>query len=323
MQIKRAWAVIGVLVCSVSTIAIADGGDDASGVVGGRPVAAGDWPDAVAVLGNDGMCSGTLIAPDVVLTAGHCLDIDPVGVVIDSVDLDRPDDGEWIVIDRGYTYPGWETSYDVAVLVLARASRTPPRPVAQLCTARGELRRGAELTVVGFGRTTADDDGDQNVKKHAAAITVIDHRCTTDASCQITGGEFIAGGHGADACFGDSGGGAYAPTAHGWAVLGVVSRGLAGDWQCGNGGVYVRADRVASWIEDVTGREIARAECDAASDDPGAFDDEAGGCSAGRRAGAGVMMLLVLAALIRGRVTSGPRRARPRWSGSAGSHARR
>ena len=26
------------------------------------------------------------------------------------------DSGEWIVVDRAYAYPGWESSYDVGVL---------------------------------------------------------------------------------------------------------------------------------------------------------------------------------------------------------------
>ena len=44
-------------------------------VVGGAAVKAGQFPDCVAV-GNDAQwgCTGTLIAPNVVVTAGHCAD---------------------------------------------------------------------------------------------------------------------------------------------------------------------------------------------------------------------------------------------------------
>src|SRR6188508_2660685 len=41
-------------------------------IIGGTSAPAGKWPDTVAVLGPQSACSGTLIAPDVVLTAGHC-----------------------------------------------------------------------------------------------------------------------------------------------------------------------------------------------------------------------------------------------------------
>jgi hypothetical protein len=302
MQILQALASI-LVVCSLSSVAI---GDDRSSVVGGQPVPDGAWPDAVAVLGNAGSCSGTLIAPDVVLTAGHCIDIDPVVVVIDAVDLDAG--GEWIGIERAEAYPAWETSYDVGVLVLAHASRTRPRKIARTCTATEQLHAGAEVTVVGFGRTTPDGRGGASVK-HAATIVVSDPLCTSDPGCLA--GEFIAGGDGVDACFGDSGGPAYVDTAAGPILLGVVSRGLSGDWKCGNGGIYVRVDRVARWIERITGRRLPRSVCHGSGDDPGdgaETDGEGGGCAAGGSAAGPALGLLAALGLV-GR--SRRRRCRP------------
>src|SRR5262245_43467687 len=51
-------------------------------VVGGTAVPPGKWPDAVAVLAPTAACTGTLIAPDVVLTAGHCIATHPALVVV-------------------------------------------------------------------------------------------------------------------------------------------------------------------------------------------------------------------------------------------------
>jgi len=291
-------------------------GSDASDVVGGRPVPGGLWPDAVAVLGPDGRCSGTLIAPDVVLTAGHCMEIDPRVVVAGSVDIEQ-DGGEWIRVARAIAYPDWERSYDVGVLVLEHAAKTAPRAVARACTARATLKDGGEVTVVGFGITTAIDDGlDRGVTKNWATIPITDATCTSDAACQAAidpGGEIIAGGAGADACFGDSGGPAYAATGAGPVLVGVVSRGLAGQWACGDGGIYVRADKVARWIEQTTGRRLARPTCVGSADDP---DDDAGagdsGCSAGRRGGGGGLIASVafaVAVIVRKRK---PAKAAPR-----------
>src|SRR5262245_7611520 len=58
-------------------------------VVGGTPPHGGEWPDAVAVLGTNGTCSGTLIARDVVLTAGHCTGVSPQQVIANTIDYSQ------------------------------------------------------------------------------------------------------------------------------------------------------------------------------------------------------------------------------------------
>jgi endonuclease G len=76
--------------------------------------------------------------------------------------------------------------------------------------------------------------------------------------------ELVAGHRGIrrDTCRGDSGGPLYIQSDEGtYRLLGVTSRGLK-DFDhfppqpCGNGGIYVRADRFLDWIRDVTGISI-------------------------------------------------------------------
>ena len=67
-------------------------------IVGGDDVPQGRWRDATAVLflGEQG-CTGTLIAPTVVLTAGHCIDNELDSVLLGANSLAEPgggDDGE-------------------------------------------------------------------------------------------------------------------------------------------------------------------------------------------------------------------------------------
>lgn len=263
-------------------------------VVGGTTVTKGHWPEVAGVVLNGGLCSGTLIAPDVVLTAGHCVDAGPLEVILDNVDLSRSG-GERIRVARSMAYPDWENRYDAGVLVLERPAKTKPRKVAARCTAREELVSGGSVTVVGFGLTTASGTGD-NTRLHQGTMAVTDASCTQDPSCQASiapNGEFVAGGRGVDACFGDSGGPVFVDAAGGPAVAGIVSRGLAQPGTpCGNGGVYVRADQVMAWVERVTGRKIARTSCTGAADAPEEADG--GGCAAGGgRAGAAFGLVLL------------------------------
>jgi len=251
-------------------------------VVGGTTVPKGEWPDAVAVLADTAACTGTLIAPDVVLTAGHCIEVAPKVVVIDSVDY-NDNTGEVIAVTSATAYPDWQHKYDVGVLVLAHPSMTVPRAIAAPCTAK-DLVVNAQVRVVGFGLTTQAGTGD-NSKLHQAELTVTDPKCTSLADCQKSvapTGEFIAGGNGVDACFGDSGG----PIYLGDALIGVVSRGMAEAGKpCGDGGIFIRADTVVGWIEQVTKRKLVRATCDKTDGEDPAAEDTGGGCSAGGAAG--------------------------------------
>lgn len=290
---------LGILLLSSSAVSA---GTLDTPVVGGTPVPAGEYQDVVAVIAQDAMCSGTLIAPDVVLTAGHCIETHPIGVIVGSVELARPG-GEAIKVKSATAYPSWKSSYDVGVLVLEHPASVKPRAIASACSVKEHLKSGADVRVVGFGLTDAAGAG-MNTALHQAMLPVHDATCTADPACQpnvAPSGEFTAGGMGVDSCFGDSGGPLYLSTAHGEALIGVVSRGeYAGGEPCGGGGVYVRADAVASWIEKTTGRTLTRSSCDVPADGPGDEEDaEAGGCSAthGWVGGGALLGLAVLALL--------------------------
>src|SRR6185312_5878379 len=147
-----------------------------SPVVGGTPVPAGEWPDTVAVLASNAMCSGTLIAPDVVLTAGHCIDTHPKVVVVGSIDLAKPG-GTVIAVKSATAYPKWQSTYDVGVLVLDHAAPAHPRAVASRCSINEHLAAGEKVHVVGFGLTTLSGEG-TNTRLHEAMIPVVDATCT-------------------------------------------------------------------------------------------------------------------------------------------------
>jgi secreted trypsin-like serine protease len=249
-------------------------------VVGGKVVERGAFPDVVAVLGADGgLCTGTLLEADLVLTAAHCIESDPIEVIVGSVDLARPD-GQRRRVKGTRAYPDWIDTYDIGIVMLENPVAAKARGIVQGC-ARDRLQVGLPLQLVGFGLTAKTGAGDNTRLRHAT-VPVVDGSCTSDPACAqavAPGGEFIAGGHGTDSCFGDSGGPVYIETARGPALIGVVSRSTA-TWSdpCGSGGVYVRADQVVAWIQNVSGRKVARVPCDEPADAPGDHRD-AGGCN--------------------------------------------
>lgn len=237
-------------------------------VIGGSDAPPGKWPDVAAVMfpidGEVALCTGTLVAPTIVLTAGHCYDpsasVLPDSVLIGTSSLDRPDEGETIPIARGHVYPNPATSEDLAVLVLARPSTRPPRQIVD-GWARADLVNGAAISLVGFG--AIDRSGSMYVNQlQEATTTITDVDCSTSSGCNPVAqpaGELGAGGMGVDTCPGDSGGPLYLSTRYGAVLAGVTSRSYdSARFPCSEGGIYVRPDKILDWIERVAGVPVAR-----------------------------------------------------------------
>lgn len=229
-------------------------------IVGGQPVAPGEFEALVALVARAEqatdwslLCSGTLISPQVILTAAHCLDSTgsfsveglaasdsklrlgiAMGIGVEGGHFDHVEP-----VTRARIYPYFREHPlgigDVAVLFLAEplAGVTPIEIPTTLAQAK-DLGSKQPVTLVGFGRR--DDRGiglKYKVKTSQRRLTPL---------------EVYAGGEGRDACAGDSGGAGLRQTVHGsWLLAGVVARGAS--FQCGPGGVLTITSQVACWIK--------------------------------------------------------------------------
>jgi len=243
--------------------------DGPAAVIGGSNAAAGKWPDVAAILfptgaGDQPRCSGTLVAPTVVLTAAHCYNFQdpplPDNVLIGTSSLSRPGDGETIAIKRGFAFPSAETSEDVAVLVLARPSAFAPRKIAT-GWARADIVNGAKVSLVGFGAINKLGDKFVNELQEASS-TITDFDCSQSSGCNVDAqpaGELGAGGMGIDTCPGDSGGPLYLVTSYGALLAGVTSRSYDDAmFACSEGGIYGRPDKIIDWLETTAGVPLTR-----------------------------------------------------------------
>lgn len=230
-------------------------------VYGGKPTT--EFPDCCAVGGNEFhgyFCTGTLIAPNLIVTAKHCHTVEmPITrVFLKGNDTSKLSKGEEIAVIDMYVHP----TTDIMVLVLERDSIVKPRHVAQ-----GDEVKGTKALVVGFGTTDVQGETGYGIKRKAE-VPIMTLSCSTDEDqvkyrCKKNI-ELVAGHRGIrrDTCKGDSGGPLYIESDEGtYHLLGVTSRGLK-DFDhfpphpCGNGGIYVRADQFLGWIRDVTGISI-------------------------------------------------------------------
>lgn len=232
-------------------------------VIGGDDSPAGKWPDAAAMYYPDGQqgCTGTLIAPTVALTAGHCIyDGGPTNVLVGTNSLARRADGEFLPVMKRIPYPQSQSSYDIAVVVLSQPSTITPRPIAT-GWARLDIKDGASVDIVGYG--AIDRDANDYINElQEATTTITDADCVRSAGCNsaaMPAGELGAGGMGIDTCPGDSGGPLYVTTSYGNFLAGVTSRGYDDNrYYCSEGGIYARPDKIVDWIEQQAGVPVAR-----------------------------------------------------------------
>jgi secreted trypsin-like serine protease len=201
----------------VATFTCLSIGSPAAAITDGEPDRDGHPMVAAIIAEFDGVkdwyCSGTLISPTVVLTAGHCVSFleegQDVWVTFDAVFSKRAKlyHGEYVLHPE---YSGNNLSNDVAVILLDRAVKNiEPATIAELglldeMKADGSLA-GTTITNVGFGCTRThtgappsfDCDGVRRVSTSPVSGLTQTH-LVLNMNTNATGG----GG----TCGGDSGG---------------------------------------------------------------------------------------------------------------------
>jgi hypothetical protein len=188
----------------------------------------------VAVVGSSGVtaCTGTVVAPHIVLTAAHCLvpEVLQGGNVLVGTAAASP--SATLPIARGIAHPQFDPTAltnDVGILVLAAAAPPPPIPFGTAPPAVGD-----SVDLVGWGESAADA-GDFGEKRKG-----------TGTVAQVDADTFGVGSTPSQPCEGDSGGPAFVTASGVTSVEGITSH---GDAACVAGATYTRVDAyVASFI---------------------------------------------------------------------------
>lgn len=215
-------------------------------IVGG--VRSTDFPDCVAVgTDNDWCCSGTLVAPTVVVTAGHCVGGGCASRVFVGTDVSRPRDGRAFKVAQRLSHPGYRpprAQDDIAVLILAEPVRdVAPRRIAPASA----LTKARSVRVVGYGNTDNEGTVGYGIRRLVdVPMADPDPRFGADPKTEfVAGAPFLD----RDSCSGDSGGPAYVQLRSGWALAGATSRSTATSLRtCGDGGVYTTVAAFEDWL---------------------------------------------------------------------------
>lgn len=225
--------------------AVEEGLDQDPHVYGGTAANACGWPTAVYLAFSGWSCSGTLVHPDIVITAAHCPN-STAGRPAQVSFGEGPGGGARTVGATCFSNPGWSGAVggqDFGYCKLnSPVTDVPIIPPAWGCDASG-ISIGREVVIVGFGQS---DNGGSGSKREVTT------------QIQAIGDQAVIGGGGKDACQGDSGGPVYIKLKSefggddSWRAFGITS----GGGECGQGGIFALMHVAIPWIESHSSIDI-------------------------------------------------------------------
>ncbi len=252
------------------------------GIVGGEDTNYEEWQGVIGLWTGVGLCSGTLIAPNVVLSAGHCVYYKNPMSPIENTDFVKDPEllqilggsvlgeieyswAEKVVIHPNWNGSLWGNAVDLSMIKLQDAvtSVEPYGIRREKAPAKGSMG-----WIVGYGKSVDADD--MSAGTHRAGETTVKSVTTRVLGLASPSGT----------CQGDSGGPFFSEQNDDWVVTAITSYGAG---YCGPNvvGYSVNVATYQKWIDEtffeLTGEHLEGSTADTDSDTDTDTDTDTGG----------------------------------------------
>ncbi|MGB7685441.1 MAG: serine protease [Solirubrobacterales bacterium] len=271
-----AFAAVAAGIAATSGTPVAGAKEQAAGppattsVVGGRAAAITEFPSLAFIAAKDGdepfTCTGAVVAPRVVLTAGHCIEkpdefaAQPPSifrVVTGIADIRTATSANVSTVSEAIFYPTFETAkiqIDAGILILSAPVTAPPLAMASGADA-ALFKAGTPISIAGWGLTSHRAMSGSPVLQTAELALKPQGFCrratrpfepfysAVGQICALNTPDYTMSG-----CFGDSGGPAIARRVDGTPVeVGII---VSGGPDCSRKlpNIYTRLPKISSWV---------------------------------------------------------------------------
>lgn len=220
---------------------------DQDPLISGAPAAENcQWPTTVSLFAGGALCTGTLVHPEIVVTAAHC---GHPAQIIFGESIGSP--ARTVPVDHCMRNPAYSSNdnngvngNDYAYCKLAQPVYDIPFTPPVYGCETDILTPGRPAVMAGFGNNQGDNGAGIKRWSESEIQTIVNETSTT----------VVVGTVGNAACSGDSGGPAYVQYPDGsWHVFGIVSGGPP----CGQGAdTYSLVHRAVPFVEENSGVDI-------------------------------------------------------------------
>lgn len=235
-------------------------------IIGGAPVAGAAFPwlaEMIDVRGSEAVeCTGSVVAPRLILTAGHCVENLRSGAPYPASGFSvitfaqSPEGPQRLIstVSGVIAYEGFKRRVDTGDAALLALSAPVNAPAITLATSTdaGELEPGTTATIVGWGKTGFAQRDPSQTLRSAGTVVQAGTWCARTAPPFLVSGELCAldaPSYSTGGCNGDSGGPLLVAGADGVPVDVGIAVHVYGRCSTRRPTVFTRIDAISSWLD--------------------------------------------------------------------------